>query len=534
MSCGQQPEKILETLIFNDESRYAALGDEVESDTAAIFALTRDIWFAPNSSTFGSREAGFGIQEPGVFDCRVEPVLVGQITFRENPEDMSYVEGDDCWTDCCRCYTYSYRCTTSEVHAPCLLDSLADFADKKREDISRVFGNNTFDAVHLLSHRDFSGPTLGLAFYGAMCYYDAASIVQVIGSSIADTARILAHEIGHLFGMDHDPLDGDRTLMYPTFQSASANLSSVKFSKKSKDSAKKWMNNDYFQAGACLENEPSGPYVFGDDDDQLTDFNQEGVCGDGLVNNLTEECDVGLKEDDRCCGGPASAEFPCKLKNGCDCANGACCRNGTILPEMTVCRKKQHESCDLQEVCNGFSPECPIDLFESPGSPCVEALEHDGLCYKGVCKTLDAECADESEGQTPLACDTNTADALSFACSAVSCTNNTDRTSGCKTLTFEVTNGVPCSLTTSEKGQCSTNGEGSSECVDSDALKVYHWDESLCRCRDEAGNESDISMCDSFLRDCRSAHPTTSPYPTLSPYPSLKPTTLPPTPSPSS
>jgi len=530
VSCAAQPEKVVENLIFNDASRYAALGDEVESDSAAIFAVARDIWFAPPSTNFGSPADGFGVWEPGVFDCSVEPLLVGQLTWRTNPEDVSYVEGAACEPDCCLCNVHPYRCTATEVHAACLLESVIDYADANRDALTDVFGGNEFDAVHLLSHRDFSGPTLGLAFEGAMCSEDSATIVQVLKYSTTDTAAIVAHEMGHLLDMEHDAEDAAvKNLMSPIFQSfGKYGDDAVKFSQYSKGNASEWVANKYADAGACLENEPI-----------LTYDTVNGTCGDGLVQDA-EECDVGLVTDSRCCGGALSGEFACRLLPGCECADlgepaHSCCRNGTVVPAGTICRDRVHDDCDQVEKCDGESPECPVDLYASPGTDCVTNYDDDavfpepsvGLCFRGDCKSVDDECLLETDGDMPFSCAAADLGLDPFACSQLACTNETDRTTNCVNVTHQVANGVPCASSQVDPGQCSTNGEGSSECVEFDDLKRYHWDERHCRCRDETGAivDDEDFFCAGFDRVCKSEAPTTSPAPSASPPPSGLPTT---------
>mmetsp|Transcript_23809 Transcript_23809/g.76523 ORF Transcript_23809/g.76523 Transcript_23809/m.76523 type:complete len:576 (-) Transcript_23809:260-1987(-) len=529
ISCDAQPTKIVENVIFNDASRYAELGYDVEADSARIFDLARDIWFAGESAFFGTQAEGFGVHEPGVFDCTVEPKLIGQVTWRSNPEEIEYIAGDECHPTCSRCFCnqHNFGCGPSEVDAPCLLQSIWEYAHvSHRAFLEEIFGDNEIDAAHLLSHRDFSGGTIGLAPGGAMCAAESATIVQISGWSTALTARILAHEMGHLFNMLH--VDSEPNIMQSGQKPAEGDY--VKFAKSSKYLIDDWMNSAYAY-DACMENEPNvvDPWA-----------NGTSICGDGVVQD-DEECDVGgIMDDAFCCGGRYNEDgFACKLLPGCECANhgdDACCRDGVILPRGTVCRPRVHDECDDDDKCDGESPDCPINLYASPGTECFNSYDDDafvvaGRCHKGDCQTADDECLTRTNGDKPFACAASGVDIpFSVGCQEITCTNHTDRLSGCVANLVNVSNGIPCSSSTVEEGQC-VIGEELSECSDFHQLKRYFWDRTDCRCRDETGDvvEDVLQFCGDFDRRCNSVAPTATPAPSITATPSSLPTTYAPT-----
>ena len=51
---------------------------------------------------------------------------------------------------------------------------------------------------------DFSGSTIGIAYLNTMCGSASVGIVQDRHRAALATGSTFAHEMGHLFGMDHD------------------------------------------------------------------------------------------------------------------------------------------------------------------------------------------------------------------------------------------------------------------------------------------------------------------------------------------
>ena len=59
-----------------------------------------------------------------------------------------------------------------------------------------------FLCVH--SGIDLDGSTVGLAPVGAMCSRISGGLTQDTGASTAIVSSIAAHEMGHIFNMNHD------------------------------------------------------------------------------------------------------------------------------------------------------------------------------------------------------------------------------------------------------------------------------------------------------------------------------------------
>ena len=67
-----------------------------------------------------------------------------------------------------------------------------------------------------LSYRgiDLDGNTVGFAFVGTMCGPNAVGITQDGGRSIDSTASTAAHELGHIFNMNHDDAPSKQYILF--------------------------------------------------------------------------------------------------------------------------------------------------------------------------------------------------------------------------------------------------------------------------------------------------------------------------------
>ncbi|XP_049906657.1 disintegrin and metalloproteinase domain-containing protein 9 isoform X1 [Epinephelus moara] len=226
------------------------------------------------------------------------------------------------------------------------------------------------DSAQLILKKGFGG-TAGMAFVSTVCSRShGGGINAFTNNNVPSFASIVAHELGHNLGMNHD--DG-RSCTCPTSACImnSGATGSRNFSSCSADDFEKMI---LLTGGTCLLNVPrpdeaySAPY-----------------CGNRLVD-MGEECDCGTEkecEKDPCC------EFKtCKLKSGAQCAYGECCYNCQYLPGGTVCRARTDE-CDLPEYCNGSSSLCQSDVFIQNGQPC---RNQQAYCYNGKCQHYDGQC----------------------------------------------------------------------------------------------------------------------------------------------
>jgi hypothetical protein len=128
------------------------------------------------------------------------------------------------------------------------------------------------------------------------------------------------------------------------------------------------------KAGKCKKKMPDGAACPG------------GTCQSGRCDTTSfrqSECTA----LDRCAAPPAS--FRCAEAT---CVNGDC--GFGPRPAGTVCRAASGE-CDVDDVCDGASLDCPADALKPSGTACTLASGDRGSCLNGDCV---AECT------TPATC----------------------------------------------------------------------------------------------------------------------------------
>lgn len=213
----------------------------------------------------------------------------------------------------------------------------------------------------------FQGGVLGMAFVGTVCSVASSGGINVFsGNSLAYVSTIVAHEMGHNMGMNHDnsrcTCNGGSCIM-----SATASGSTIFSTCSGQDFEALVLRG----GGECLKNQPSPSDVVGN-----------AECGNGRMDE-GEQCDCGKPEecDNDCCDAST-----CQFKSGATCAQGSCCDNCQVKVSGTPCRESVN-TCDLPEYCDGESGLCPNDYYIMDGLPCQGAY-----CYEGRCQTYDFQC----------------------------------------------------------------------------------------------------------------------------------------------
>ncbi|NWU63110.1 ADAM9 protein, partial [Pterocles burchelli] len=248
-------------------------------------------------------------------------------------------------------------------------DVLANFVQWREKNLVL---RRRHDSAQFVLKKGFGG-TAGMAYVGTVCSKSHAGGINVFGRiSIQMFASIMAHELGHNLGMNHDDERvchcGASSCIMSSGASGSRNFSSC----SAEDFEKLTLN----KGGSCLLNVPRPDETY-----------SVPYCGNKLVD-AGEECDCGSPKE--CESDPCCEPGTCRLRAGAECAYGDCCKNCRLLPGGTECRASNNE-CDLPEYCNGTSQFCQPDFTVQNGHPCHH---EEAYCYNGVCQYYDAQCQD--------------------------------------------------------------------------------------------------------------------------------------------
>ncbi|KAM5172099.1 zinc metalloproteinase-disintegrin-like VLAIP-B [Mantella aurantiaca] len=238
---------------------------------------------------------------------------------------------------------------------------------KKKDLLPRQYHNN----AQFVTNTDFDGATVGLAYVGTICSEThSCGVIQDHSRNAISVGATVAHEMGHNLGMNHDTsscsCSGDSCIMAPSLSYNTPRL----FSSCSVTNFKDFI---FSQMPACMKKEPSKEYI-----------ESPSVCGNKFTE-IGEDCDCGTEKE---CTNPCCDAATCKFKDNAKCAEGECCENCMIMKAGTVCRPVKDE-CDIADMCNGNSPECPTDSFIYNGHPCNDGK---GYCYNGKCPSLEGQC----------------------------------------------------------------------------------------------------------------------------------------------
>ncbi|KAK3529367.1 hypothetical protein QTP70_029472 [Hemibagrus guttatus] len=247
-------------------------------------------------------------------------------------------------------------------------DVLGRFVDWRKKNLTSRVRN---DMSQLIVGRNgaYSGGIMGMAFVGAVCSAGSGGGISVFSNDdLQYYSTILAHEMGHNLGMNHDTSScqcgGNSCIMSPS--ASGSRLFSL-------CSGNDFENLVLRGKGTCLLNLPPQDNVI-----------SVPKCGNQILEG-DEQCDCGPPEtcDNKCCDAAT-----CTFTKGSVCAAGSCCKDCKLLVSGTPCRLLMNQ-CDLPEYCTGQSAFCPPDSYLMDGLTCEGGTAY---CFEGQCQTLDYQC----------------------------------------------------------------------------------------------------------------------------------------------
>ncbi|XP_037319459.2 disintegrin and metalloproteinase domain-containing protein 9 [Pungitius pungitius] len=218
----------------------------------------------------------------------------------------------------------------------------------------------------------YDGGIIGMAFVGTVCHVGTAGGINVFSANnLVSASTVVAHEMGHNLGMNHDrsgcTCNGNSGCIMGAVNGGVPAFSSC--------SAQDFENLIVRGGGTCLKNQPSPSNVVG-----------VAECGNGRLEE-GEQCDCGKPAEcnNKCCDAAT-----CQFTSGSACAQGGCCSNCQFKVAGTPCRESAN-ACDIPEYCNGTAGFCPNDFYVMNGLPCQDP-QAAAYCYEGRCQTYDFQC----------------------------------------------------------------------------------------------------------------------------------------------
>jgi MYXO-CTERM domain-containing protein len=342
--------KYLDLVMVSDAARVAELGGATEASTIQFV------------DTMNALLEGSGLSP------RLRVTLRAQVLFEEDPYAPTFVGG--------------------EVDNDSLLNEFLAWGQAEELPVH--------DEHVLLSGLDFVGGVVGYAGLDVACTSNANGAIVQAGDASGGFAVLSAvHELGHTLGMNHD--DGSQQgcpeqgfIMAAVGCGNCGGAEEAEFSPCSIAEFQSFLAGPAYAGALCADDVPSGTAP---------------SCGDGAVQ-AGETCDCGsgdCGDIDPCCNGAT-----CQLQEGAECSdyNDGCCQGCAIVGADAglTCRARRSE-CDIEEVCNGASKDCPADAFEAAGDPCQDDSGNQGLCYFGDCRSRGTQCEQIDEQQQATAFD---------------------------------------------------------------------------------------------------------------------------------
>ncbi|PAA52756.1 hypothetical protein BOX15_Mlig032381g3 [Macrostomum lignano] len=303
---------------------------------------------------------------------------------------------------------YGYDFTNQRNNASSTLDLVKKYSKQIPEYIE-------FDCIHLLNGRPYYGSTTGLASLMTMCSRrDCAgfSVSSHKSGIFATTGLVMAHELAHNLGVNHDDEYPGRACGCPTSACVMSSTAHpitdwrhIGWSSCSVDALVDFLDSGFRH---CLLLPRPESTAWGDFRLPVAANSPTAVCGNGILEP-GEACDCGGESG--CRGGVGDSSnvccdaATCQLAGNATCAAGRCCDLTVCQPHQTgtVCRAAV-DQCDLPEFCDGTGAACPADVAARDGTPCGSNFCAGGVCGSALalCQLLWGATAEDARAWCPL------------------------------------------------------------------------------------------------------------------------------------
>ncbi|CAI4230543.1 unnamed protein product [Auanema sp. JU1783] len=229
------------------------------------------------------------------------------------------------------------------------------------------------DATIFFTGGSFSNHDSANSVFKGICTKRSAAIIKGPDNNAAQwTGQLLAQSVGHLMGLEHDTASCQCEMENNCVMSSTPGVPGSPFAWQFSKCSVARMHGVWSTGQVhCLLNRPF-------------QVNQLRECGNGVVDG-SEECDCGSREQ---CTDPCCDPLTCTLRAHAQCAaHHSCCHRCELRKQGEVCRSSK-SSCDVAEVCDGKTGDCPADGHLVDGTTCGE----DGQCWRGNCSDPQAQC----------------------------------------------------------------------------------------------------------------------------------------------